>query len=141
MPHENNATAFPSAQRHVAVIPKYFETWVDVPLVGRAGDGDTRETMHLTTNPFDERRNHSAVDSAGEAVQDRGMPEVMLSVEEVAARLEVSRQSVYEYLWNGYLKGVKDPETRTWLIREESVRNFTPPPIGRPAKKSRRDHK
>lgn len=64
-------------------------------------------------------------------VDNQGVPVSYLTVDEAAERLGVGRQYVYDAIKRGQLKAVKDPETRTWLVSEESVTNFQRPRPGR----------
>ena len=72
------------------------------------------------------------IDQERERGHTEGVPTVYLSVDEAALRLDVHRQRIYEFIWSGRLKAIKDPETRTWLVSEESVNAFQKKPRGRP---------
>lgn len=64
------------------------------------------------------------------------MPVVYLTVDEVVEALGFNnRQAVYDAINTGKLKGVKDPETRTWLVSQESVERYEKPRCGRPRKR------
>lgn len=52
------------------------------------------------------------------------VPTSYLTVDEAAERLGVGRQRIYELIKANRLKAIKDPETRTWLVAEESVKKF-----------------
>ena len=56
-------------------------------------------------------------------VYDEGVPNY-IPVDDAAERLGVGRQRIYEFIKAKRLKAIKDPETRTWLISEESVIKF-----------------
>jgi excisionase family DNA binding protein len=56
-------------------------------------------------------------------VQNEGVPVSYLSVDEAAEQLKVGRQRIYDLIRAGRLEAVK-LEDRTWLVTEESVRNF-----------------
>lgn len=57
-------------------------------------------------------------------VHTRRVPQQYLTVEEACEKLGVGRQRIYELIRAGRLKGIKDPETRTWLVSQESISTF-----------------
>ena len=50
-------------------------------------------------------------------------PEEYLTVHEAAERLKVTRDTVYEWLWSGKLKGIK-VSASMWRIRESEIHDF-----------------
>lgn len=69
-------------------------------------------------------------------VQNNSVAEIYLTVDEARERLGgVLRQYIYDAIKRGDLKAIKDPETRTWLVSEESVLKYQKPRTGRPPKR------
>lgn len=79
-----------------------------------------------TTFPVGARWVQLSLDDVELPSDTEDVAETYISVDEAREKLGgVGRQRIYELIRAGRLKAIKDPETRTWIISEESVKSFS----------------
>lgn len=59
-----------------------------------------------------------------DAIQETPDQESLLKLEEVAERLQISRTSVYKLIYQGELKSIRIPRTRSVRVRRRDLTDF-----------------